>query len=449
MNQSSAFIWGVATSAYQIEGAPREDGAGESIWDRFTAQPGSIVGGDNGDRACDHYHRHAEDLELLCDLGVDAYRFSIAWSRIFPEGRGRVNQAGLDFYDRWVDRLLAAGIEPWPTLYHWDLPATLDDEGGWLAKDVHHWFAEYAHAVVRRMGDRISHWVTINEPWVVAHCGYLTGEHAPGKRSSKALPAVVHHLLLAHAHAASAIRQEKSLARIGLVVNLEPQYAASKAPADALAVRSMEAYKNHLFLDPLFLGHYPEEMQDLWGEEWPGFSGGDLAAVKGQVDFLGVNYYTRQMIRADPEGLLGVRSIPVPNALHTTMGWEVYAHGLYDTLEKLRSRYGDFPLYITENGAAFDDPAPELDEGEIRDVQRIDYLVSHINQIFRARDAGIQVMGYFVWSLLDNFEWAQGYAQRFGLVHIDRNTLKRTPKASFYAYRSMVAEAKSRDTRQA
>ncbi|MEY2700219.1 MAG: hypothetical protein RIQ52_974 [Pseudomonadota bacterium] len=441
------FIWGVATSAYQIEGAPLEDGAGESIWDRFTAQPGRIIGGDHGDRACDHYHRHAEDLALLRALGVDAYRFSIAWSRVLPEGRGRLNTAGLDFYDRWTDCLLDAGIQPWPTLYHWDLPAALDDEGGWLSPDIPRWFAEYAHTVFRRLGDRISHWVTLNEPWVVAHCGYLTGEHAPGHQNRKVLPTVVHHLLLAHAGAARALRQESSSVQTGLVVNLEPQYAASATGADQRAVRHMEAYKNRLFLDPLFRGRYPEAMDEFWEPAWPQFPAEELALIQGSVDFIGVNYYTRQVIRADAGGMFGVSASSVSDAQHTTMGWEVYPSGLYDILVWVHGQYGDIPLYVTENGAAFEDPEPDS-HGVIADTQRIAYLEAHIAQMDRASGAGVPLHGYFVWSLLDNFEWGYGYAQRFGLVHIDRTTLKRTPKASFHAYRAIVAASGSRDTRQ-
>ena len=413
------FLWGAATSAYQIEGSPLADGAGESIWHRFSHTPGRVKHGHTGDVACDHYRRWVEDVGLLQDLGFRAYRFSIAWGRILPQGRGRVNPAGLDFYDRLVDRLAAAEIAPFVTLYHWDLPQALDELGGWTNPDVAGWFADYAHAVVRRLGDRVPFWATLNEPWVVTDGGYLHGVLAPGVRAAAAAALVSRHLLHAHAAGMAALRAGGAAAA-GIVLNLEPKYPASDKEADRAATARADAYFNRQFLDPLFLGRYPEELAELYGE----VARTDFSALPAEPpDFLGINYYTREVVRHDPQGWpLRAAGIPQPAAPHTSLDWEIYPPGLRDILVWVRDRYGRLPLYVTENGAASDEP--------LQDPLRTAYLRDHLRAVHAALEHGVDVRGYFVWSLLDNFEWAHGYTQRFGIVHVDFATQKRTPKDS-------------------
>ena len=435
----SGFLWGAATSSYQIEGSPLADGAGPSNWHRFTHTPGNVTDGTTGDVACDHYNRAEDDVALMAQLGLQAYRFSVAWARVLPEGRGRVNDKGLDFYSRLVDALLARGITPFATLYHWDLPAALDDRGGWLNPDVADWFGDYARVLFDRLGDRVRMWSTLNEPWVVMDAGYLHGVHAPGHRSWFETPRVAHNLLRAHAAAVRAFRAEPHGrgAQIGIVVNLEPKYAASERAPDRLATRRAEAYMNRQFLDPLFLGGYPEELKEIFGEAWPEHPEAELRALREPVDFVGINYYTRSVTCDDP-GAPPVRAgrVRQPRHTHTEMDWEVYPQALTDVLTWVTRRYGRVPLYVTENGAAFYDP-PSTDEsgGAIYDPLRIVYYREHLRACRRAIEAGVDLRGYFAWSFLDNFEWGYGYSKRFGIVHVDFETQQRTPKASarFYA----------------
>lgn len=428
------FLWGAATSAYQIEGAPLADGAGPSIWDRFVHQPGRIDNGDTGDVACDHYHRADADVRLMRELGLNAYRFSVSWSRVLPSGRGATNAAGLAFYDRLVDSLLQAGITPSLTLYHWDLPAALDDAGGWLNRDIAGWFADYASTVARALGDRVPMWTTLNEPWVVSDAGYLHGVHAPGHASVSETPIASHNLLRAHGAGMQALRAE-GVQQAGLVVSLEPKYPATDRPADLAATRRADAYMNRQSLDPVFLGAYPDEMAEIFGADWPQFPSADFALIGQPLDFLGINYYTRNVTRDDPSNL-PVRASRVRQdaALHTTLDWEVYPDALTDVLLWVRERYGNFPLYITENGAAFDDATPGSDS-VVYDPLRVSYLRSHLLAVYEALQQGVDLRGYFAWSLLDNFEWSAGFAKRFGLYQIEPGTLRRIPKASssFYA----------------
>ncbi len=427
------FLWGAATSAYQIEGSPLADGAGPSIWHRFSHTPGRVTDGDNGDLTSDHYRRWPEDLELMRSLGLGGYRLSVSWSRVMPEGRGPVNEAGLDFYRRLLDALGEAGIKPFLTLYHWDLPAALDDRGGWLNPDVAGWFADYANTLFRNLGDRVHAWATLNEPWVVSDGGYLQGTLAPGHRSAYEAARAAHNLLRAHATAVDAFRAH-GRGSVGLVVNLEPKYPASDRPEDHAATARAEAYMNRQYLDPALLGRYPEELREVFGDAWPDWRASEVEALRRPLDFLGVNYYTRAVTRDDPAAWPERASrVRQRRRTHAETGWEVYPKGLTDALRWVRGRYGDLPLYVTENGAAFYDP-PTAD-GEPADPLRVDYLRRHLLAVHDALDEGVDVRGYFAWSLLDNFEWSHGFSKRFGLVHVDYETQRRTPKSSarFYA----------------
>ncbi|HXO19332.1 MAG TPA: GH1 family beta-glucosidase [Thermoanaerobaculia bacterium] len=433
----AAFLWGAATSAYQIEGAPLADGAGPSIWQRFSHTPGRMAGGDTGDVACDHYHRWAEDVALMRDLGLGAYRFSISWSRILPAGTGRVNEAGLDFYRRLVDALREAGIRPMATLYHWDLPAALDDRGGWLNRDAADWFADYASVAYRALDDRVELWATINEPWVITDGGYLHGVLAPGHRNLYEAPIASHNLLRAHGRAVQAYR---ALGRhqVGLVVNLEPKQAASASAEDTAACRLADAYMNRQYLDAVFRRAYPAEMKELFGDAWPDFPAADFDGIATPVDFVGINYYTRGVTRADPAVVVErAAKVRQPGSIYTETGWEVCPRALTDVLLWFRDRYGPTPLYVTENGAAFYDP-PSAIGGEVDDPLRVHYLREHIQAVGRAIALGVDVRGYFAWSLLDNLEWSLGFTKRFGIVHVDFQTLARTPKRSARFYREVM-----------
>jgi beta-glucosidase len=435
------FLWGAGTSAYQVEGSPLADGAGPSIWHRFAHTPGMVRGGDTGDVACDHYHRWPEDIALMRALGLTAYRFSVSWSRIMPTGRGRVNAAGLSFYERLVDGLLASNIQPLVTLFHWDLPADLDDRGGWSNPDCAQWFADYTAALVARLDDRVRLWATLNEPWVVADGGYLHGALAPGHRNAFEAPRVTHNLLRAHAAAVAAYR---SLGRheIGLVVNLEPQFAASSRAADRAAMLRADAYLNRQYLDPLLLGEYPDELREMFGAAWPDLAAADVATLRTPIDFLGVNYYSRRVVRADARSYpTGARAVRQRGAEHTAIGWEVYPAGLTDVLCWVRDRYGAIPLYVTENGAAFADPRRPV-RGVIADRRRVEYLRTHLLATRTAMRRGVDVRGYFAWSLLDNFEWSYGYSKRFGLVHVDFASQRRTLKASATFYAEVIREGR-------
>ncbi len=432
------FLWGSATSAYQVEGSPLADGAGPSIWQRFCHTPNMVRDGDTGDVACDHYRRYREDVALMSGLGLNAYRFSVAWSRVVPAGRGAVNKAGLDFYERLVDALLKHGIEPMVTLFHWDLPAALDDRGGWLNPDIADWFADYATIVFRRLDDRVKLWATLNEPWVVTDGGYLHGALAPGHRNRFEAPIATHQLLRAHGSAVQAYRAA-GRHKIGVVVNLEPKYSASDAAADRAATVRADAYMNRQFLDPMLLGRYPDELAEIFGEAWPHWPAADLELIKQPIDFVGINYYTRNVTRFDP-GAWPLRAGPVrqKRATYTETGWEVFPQGLTDMLVSVKQRYGNPPLYITENGAAFFDP-PTAEGDRIDDPLRVDYLRKHVAAMHAAIQAGVDVRGYFAWSLLDNFEWSLGYSKRFGIVHVDFETQKRTPKNSAHLYSKIIA----------
>ena len=431
------FLWGAATAAYQIEGSPLADGAGPSIWHRFAHTPGRMRDGDTGDVACDHYRRWQEDLDLMRDIGLKAYRFSISWSRLFPEGRGEVNHAGAAFYDRLVDGLLARGIEPMVTLYHWDLPAALDDRGGWLNPDIAGWFADYAQFAFRLLDGRVRRWVTLNEPWVVTDGGYLFGVHAPGHRSPFEAPIASHNLLRAHGAAIAAYRAT-GRHEIGLVVNLEPKIPATDSGEDQRATRRADAYMNRQYLDPVYRGQYPAEMRDIFVDAWREWPTEDLRGISQPIDFLGVNYYTRGVTRHDPsQWPLAAATVRQRNSTYTETGWEVCPAALTALLRRIAGDYGNPPIFITENGSAFYDPPVAVD-GRIRDPLRVDYLRSHLRAVLAAIEAGVDVRGYFVWSLLDNLEWAEGYSKRFGIVHVDFATQRRTWKDSAHYYRRVI-----------
>lgn len=431
------FLWGTATAAHQIEGSPLADGAGPSIWTRFAHTPGMTANGDTGDVACDHYRRWKDDVALMHALGMRAYRFSVSWSRVLPEGTGRVNPKGLDFYSRLVDALLEHGIEPMLTLYHWDLPAALDDRGGWLNRDSAHWFAEYGDVLYRALDGRVRKWVTLNEPWVISDGGYLHGALAPGHRSRYEAPIVSHNLMRAHGAAVQAYRASGAH-QIGLVVNIEPKYPASDSADDAAAVRRAHAYMNEQYLHPALLGHYPAELKEIFGDAWPDWPADDFALVRQPLDFVGINYYTRSVTRAARSYPLDAEAVRQAGAVYTETGWEVFPQGLTDTLLWFRRTYGDLPVYITENGAAFPDPT-HAEDGVVRDPLRVDYLRAHLLAVHAAIEAGVDVRGYLLWSLLDNMEWSLGYAKRFGIVHVDYGTLARTPKDSARFYSRVVA----------
>jgi beta-glucosidase len=433
----AGFQFGAATSAYQIEGSPLADGAGPSIWHRFVHSPGTTTDGATGDIACDHYRRFGDDVALMRAIGLAAYRFSLSWSRILPAGRGTVNRAGLDFYSRLVDLLLENGIQPFATLYHWDLPAALDDRGGWLNPDVVDWFADYARIVFRALGDRVSKWMTINEPWVVVDAGYLHGVHAPGHRNLFEAPIATHHLLLAHGTAVKAFRSEAK-GDIGIAINLEPKTPATDSPEDVAATARADAYMNRQYMDALFFGRYPEEMAEIFGAAWPRFPAEDFATIAAPCDFLAVNYYTRALTsHEDDFPPVCARRVTRPESIVMETGWEVHPESLTRILLWVRERYGTIPVYVTENGAAFYDP-PSPVRGRIEDPLRVEYLRSHLHAAHAAIAAGVDLRGYFVWSLLDNLEWASGFARRFGIVHVDFATQERTLKASGEFYREVI-----------
>jgi beta-glucosidase len=428
------FVWGAATASYQIEGATHEDGRGESVWDRFSATPGKVRGGDTGAVACDFYHRFGDDVSLMKELGLDAFRFSIAWPRVFPEGRGSVNEKGLDFYDRLVDELLGAGIQPFATLFHWDTPQALEDEGGWRERATAEAFVEYAEVVAARLGDRVGHWITHNEPWVYAWVGNAWGLHAPGRTSEADAVAVAHHLLLSHGWAVEAIRRAAPDACVGITLNLAQVYPATEAPEDEAAAYRRDGECNRWFLDPIFRGSYPVDLLDRNELVASHVHDGDLQAAAAPLDFLGINNYSRFIVAA---GADGPKTVGNPEAQHTDMGWEVYPDGLHDVLVRVARDYEPAAIYITENGAAF--PDVRVHDGAVHDVERTAYLDSYIGAAGRAIGNGAPVKGYFVWSLLDNFEWGFGYSKRFGIVYVDFPTLERVPKDSFYWYRDLLA----------
>jgi beta-glucosidase len=428
------FVLGAATAAYQVEGAARADGKGESIWDRFSHAPGRVRGGHTGDTACDHYHRYLDDVALLAELNLDAYRFSVSWPRVMPSGIGPVNRAGLDFYDRLVDALLERGVAPYLTLYHWDLPQALEDAGGWPVRSTAEAFAEYATVVARHLGDRVAHIATLNEPWVVANLGYRTGLHAPGRTDPAAAVAAAHHLLVAHGLAVQAIRAAAPRAEVGIALNLAPQHPASERLLDLEAASLAHDRLNRWFLDPIAGRGYPEDAVRQCGWRRGEVLDGDMALIASPIDSLDVNYYTRDVARTPaPEAAAD----PAEERERTGMGWEVYPPGLVDVLEFAASRMGTLPLYVTENGAAY--PVDEADPE--RDPERLSFLHRHLEAALVALGRGVPLRGYFAWSLLDNFEWAHGYAQRFGIVHVDFDTQQRRVRDSG---RYLAAVARSR-----
>ncbi|HWL40328.1 MAG TPA: GH1 family beta-glucosidase [Gemmatimonadaceae bacterium] len=437
------FLWGTATSAYQIEGSPTADGAGPSIWHRFSHTPDNTFLDQTGDVACDHYRRYKEDVALMSELGTNAYRFSIAWGRVLPDGTGKVNKKGLDFYSRLVDELLKKGIKPNATLFHWDLPEAIDNRGGWLNRDIAEWFADYAVTMWDALGDRVEMWATLNEPWVVTDGGYLHGALAPGHANPFETALASHNLLLSHGTAVERFRSHKAAkkGKIGIAINLEPKYPASKAAEDLEATKRADAYMNRQYLDPIFRGHYPKEMREIFGEAWPEWPDEDMRIIKQPIDFLGLNYYTRSVNRYDRERLpVRVKGIPQPQHITTQTEWEVFPEALTKILLWVKERYGNPPVYITENGAAFYDPPQPID-GKVEDPLRVEYYRQHLRAAHDALKKGVDLRGYFAWSLLDNYEWALGYSKRFGIVHVDYETQKRTIKSSGRYYAAVISSS--------
>ena len=436
----SHFLWGAATASYQIEGAVHEDGRGSSIWDDFAAEPGRTYQGQSGEVAADHYHRSAEDINLMAQLGLGAYRFSIAWPRIIPEGRGAVNQIGLDFYDRLVDNLLAKGIEPFATLYHWDLPSPLEQEGGWRNRATAYAFADYADIVTARLGDRVANWITLNEPWCSAYLGYGTGVHAPGLSDRQAAIDAAHHLMLGHGLAVPRIRAHlPTHGQVGITLVLTQIYGADERAETARDVQLADEFNNSWFLGPIFHGAYPAGFFEHMALNPPPVQPGDLESISVPLDFLGVNNYSRILVRGARTQPLADhydRVSPVPNACYTDLGWEIYPNGLRDLLVNVGRNYPVGKIYVTENGAAFPD---DWDGGNtVSDPRRVDYLRTHITACAEAIEQGAPLYGYFVWSLMDNYEWSEGYAKRFGMVYIDYPTQRRVIKESGYWYSALL-----------
>jgi beta-glucosidase len=447
------FTWGAATAAYQIEGAPNEGGRGPSIWDTFAHTPGRVAGGDTGDVACDHYHRYGDDVALMRDLGLGAYRFSISWPRIHPDGGSSVERRGLDFYARLVDTLLAAGIEPWVTLYHWDLPQALEDAGGWPVRDTAYRFADFSATVQAHLGDRVSHWTTLNEPWCSAFLGYASGIHAPGRHEPEVSLAATHHLLLGHGLALQALRENDSSAQVGITLNTFDVHPLSERAADEDAARRIDGLHNRLFLDPVLLGRYPRDVLDDLASLGPQdvIRPEDLPVIGAPIDHLGVNYYHALHVAGDgePDAARDVRGRPssYPNADRvrfvrtgrpvTAVGWEVDGAGLRRALGRIHRDYPRVPIVVTENGAAYDDVVGA--DGTVDDPDRLDYLEEHLTAVADAVDDGVPVTGYFAWSLLDNFEWAEGFAKRFGIVYVDFATQQRIVKSSGHWYAALTS----------
>lgn len=436
------FLWGAASSSYQIEGTSPGDGRGRSIWDDFCDQPGRISDASNGSVACRHVDLYAQDVDLLADLGVKAYRFSIAWPRILPDGRGPINQAGLDFYKKLIDALLAKGITPWVTLYHWDLPSTLERAGGWRHRDTAYAFADYAAICARGLGDRVKHWITHNEPWCVAVLGHRTGEHAPGMRDPLACLRAAHHVLLSHGLAVPRLRQESPNAEVGITLNLNPAYPATPGKAeDERETRLFDGDFNRWYLDPIFRGCYPEDMVahhtqlGHFGIDPSLVQARDLAEIAQPIDFLGVNFYSRAVLGERGPGEEARKKDPEH---YTQMGWEIYPQGLTDLMRRLAREYPSKAYYITENGAAYEDTL--TDAGRVHDQARERYYLRHLAEVAKSIEHGVPLKGYFAWSIMDNFEWAFGYSRRFGLAYVDYATQKRTPKDSFLRLKQVIKD---------
>ncbi|MGD0750872.1 MAG: GH1 family beta-glucosidase [Anaerolineales bacterium] len=431
------FVWGAVTSAYQIEGAWNEGGKGPSIWDTFVHQPGKIERGETADVSVDHYHCFPEDIALMQELGLQAYCFSVSWPRILPEGTGKVNQAGLDFYDRLVDALLKENISPYVMLYHWDLPQALQDKGGWSERFIVDAYSEYARILARRLGDRIPTWVTHNEPMVISLAGNFLGEHAPGLQDPFIALRVAHNLLVAHGQAVRALRAElPKTAKIGIILNITPTYPATDTEEDRQAARRYDGIANRLFLDPLFRGEYPADMLELFGPIFPEIPPGDLRTIAAPLDFVGLNYYMRAVMRNDPDTpLLQAAQVYPPESEYSQM-WEIYPPGMYEMLTRIQADYHPKEVYITENGVCVTDGVDF--DGRVRDERRIRYLRDHLTQVLRAIQVGVPLKGYFHWTLMDNFEWSFGYRMRFGLVYVDYATQKRTIKESGRWYANVI-----------
>jgi beta-glucosidase len=433
------WVWGATTSAYQVEGAVREGDRGLSIWDTFSHTPGRIANGDTGDVAADHFHRYPEDIALMRELGLSGYRFSIAWPRIFPDGGGRVNATGLDFYHRLIDDLHRAGIEPYVTLYQSDLPQALQDRGGWANRDTALRFGEYAHVVASALDAGVHHWFTINEPWVGAFLGHWLGVHSPGHRNLREALLAAHHLLLAHGEGMSALRAEMQPDdEAGIELILSPCDPAGDSNADLEAAHRYDGYVNRWFLDALYRGAYPDDMVRLYGDAMPEIAPGDMERIAQPTDVLGVNYYTRTVVASDPCAMpLQARQIVPSGAQVTAMGWEVYPRGIYEILTRIHEEYRPARMLITENGAAYDDT---ITDGRVDDPLRERYFHDHVIEVYRAAAEGAPVSGYFVWSLLDNFEWTEGYNKRFGLIYVDFSTQERIIKQSGHWYAAVTRE---------
>ena len=425
------FTFGVATAAYQIEGGQR-DGRGPSIWDSFSATPGNVHGGDTGAIACNHYELWPQDLDLIRDGGFDAYRFSFAWPRLIPEGTGAVNQAGIDYYDRLVDGMLERGIKPYATLYHWDLPSALQDRGGWMNRDIAAWFADYAALVAQKFGDRLEATATINEPWCVAFLSHYIGAHAPGYRDKRAAARAMHHVLYAHGTAIDALRANGGK-NLGIVLNLEKAEPASDRPEDLAAADFGDAVFNRWYLEGVLKGQYPDRMTEWLADYLPANYQDDMAVVSRPLDWLGINYYTRGLYQASTKPDMPAEQVKGPLE-KTDIGWEIYPQGLSDLLVRVSSEYTRLPIYVTENGMA------EVEGND--DPRRVRYYEDHLKAVLNARAQGADVRGYFAWSLLDNYEWAEGYSKRFGIVHVDYQTQQRTPKSSYRAFQGMLHNTK-------
>ena len=447
MSQSNyfpkGFYFGTATASYQIEGAVADDGRGPTIWDTFSHTPGKIQDGSNGDVACNHYYQFLQDIELLEELGLNAYRFSVAWSRIFPQGKGRPDKRGLDFYERLVDALLDRGIEPFVTLYHWDLPQALQDKGGWENRDTAYYFQDYAGTIAYHLGDRVKHWITHNEPWVAAFLGNYTGDHAPGLRNMRVALQVAHHLMLSHGLAVSTLRKTVSeRTKIGITLNLGPIYPGTDKPEDMDAAYRWDGALNRWFLEPLLKGHYPQDVAQYYGNDCPLMEEEDLHIIHVPLDFVGINYYSRNIVVHDPRNpWMKMAHQTCSTSEYTDMGWEVYPDGLYQLIKRLSEEYQVKELYITENGAAYKDEISK--DGRVHDPQRVKYLQAHFEQAERALQDGLPLKGYFVWSLMDNFEWAFGYTKRFGIIYTDYLTQKRIFKDSARWYQDFVKTFRS------
>ena len=428
------FLFGAATAAYQIEGHSF-GGAGPTHWDTFAATPGNVVGAEDGAIACDHYHRYEADLDLMADAGFDGYRFSTSWARVMPEGRGTVNQEGLDYYDRLVDAMLARGLQPYQTLYHWELPSALADLGGWTNRDIASWFGDFAEVITKRIGDRVAAIATINEPWCVAYLSHFIGAHAPGTRDIRATARAMHHVMLAHGEATSRLRA-MGQDNLGIVLNFEYAQAASEQPDDQAATARQDALYNRWYLEAIAKGEYPAQALEGLAPHMPDGWQDDMAQISQPIDWLGVNYYTRHIYRAAPTGTPWPATDDVQGHRATTqMGWEIYPEGLTHFLIRAQDLLGK-PLYVTENGMAWDD---RVLNGTVADPVREDFIDSHMRAIQTAIAQGADVRGFFYWSLLDNYEWAFGYEKRFGLVHVDFDTLERRPKTSYYALKTALA----------